>query len=60
MKFVSGVILAAASSGAVWAQCESDISVKVERLALNDWQVSYRFDRDFDRFAFMRTGDDYR
>lgn len=60
MKFLSGVILAVASSGAVWAQCESDVSVQVERLALSDWQVSYRFDGVFDRFAFLRTGDDYR
>lgn len=60
MKFLSGLILAAASSGTVWAQCDSDVSVEVERLALDDWQVSYRFDAAFDRFAFLRTGDDYR
>ena len=60
MNFLSGLILAAASSGTVWAQCDSDVSVEVERLALDDWQVSYRFDAAFDRFAFLRTGDDYR
>jgi len=60
MKLTSGLILAVVSSGAVWAQCESDVSVAVDRLARHDWEVSYRFDVASDRFAFLRTGDDYR
>lgn len=60
MRIVSSLVVAACVSGAAYAECESGVSVDVERLGAHEWRISYAFEQEFSQWEFLRSGDDYR
>ncbi|WP_300530278.1 M1 family aminopeptidase [Maricaulis sp.] len=42
------------------ADCNPGVEVEIERVDRDNWQIRYHFDQPHARWAFMRSGDDFR
>lgn len=56
----AGLAVALASSSLALADCNPAIQVEIDRIDQDNWQIRYNFDQPHTRWAFVRSGDDYR